>query len=187
MKNSNSHSFYFWFSKKLATFWKLKNELFFYLALALNLFLIFEKTRNFWKLKKIKKILTRTRASLDFKFFMKLKLTLNWTSNLKKNSWLALTQKFIKKINSHSKIKEKLRKTRVFGLKMAIFKQKTRKISGFGLKNSHLSRKNMKKLEFFLTFGSFFQNIFNSNSYFIYFRFLKKLATFRKLKNELFF
>ena len=70
---------------------------------------------------------------------------------------------------------------------MAIFKQKTRKISGFGLKNSHLSRKNMKKLEFFLTFGSFFQSIFNSNSYFIYFRFWKKTRNFSKIENWVIF
>ena len=54
--------------------------------------------------------------------------------------------------------------------------------SNFWPQNGHFRPKNTKKLEFFLTFSSNFEHFINSNSHFIYFWFLKKLVTFKKIE-----
>ena len=187
MKNSNSHSFYFWFSKKLATFWKLKNELFFYLALALNLFSIFEKTRNFWKLKKIKKILTRTRASLDFKFFMKLKLTLNLISNLKKTRDSHSLKNSSKKLTRTQKSKKNWEKLVYLAWKWPFLSKKHEKSRDSGSKIAIWAEKTWKNSSF-SSLLALFSKIFSTQTRTLFiFDFWKNSQLFENWKMSYFF
>ena len=172
--NSHSHSFYFWFSKKLATFWKFKNELFFYsnshsnsvarfwkLKLALILFFIFEKTRNFSKIKKMSYFLTRTRTQTEYQYFEKLKLALilfsifektrNFSNIRKWGIFLTRTRtRFIFKFQKNSKLTLTYKNEEINWLKLfltRVFWEKNnsnsrKKIPRVRKKNSHFFEKS---------------------------------------------
>ena len=144
---SNSHS------NSVARFWKLK--------LALILFFIFEKTRNFSKIKKISYFLTRTRTQTEYQYFEKLKLALilfsifektrNFSNIRKWGIFLTRTRtRFIFKFQKNSKLTLTYKNEEINWLKLfltRVFWEKNnsnsrKKIPRVRKKNSHFFEKS---------------------------------------------
>ena len=181
---SNSHS------NSVARFWKLK--------LALILFFIFEKTRNFSKIKKMSYFLTRTRTQTEYQYFEKLKLALilfsifektrNFSNIRKWGIFLTRTRtRFIFKFQKNSKLTLTYKNEEINWLKLfltRVFWEKNnsnsrKKIPRVRKKNSHFFEKSafsdFNSLVCFLIAGGTFCWILWWREMFILFKSMKTL------------